>query len=255
MTQSIKALFKRLLPYWIAQRVASARRSGRFSGMSTKDAFEKVYAEGFWGRDVEGNPISGTGSHDATVVAPYVAVTSQFLGEIGRPTVVDLGCGDFNIGRQLSSLCESYLACDISETILEINRRRHVLENVRFQQLDIATDNLPDADVCIVRQVLQHLSNAEIARFVDKLNQDKPYRHLIVTEHVAVDASVSFNLDKPSGPGVRVENRSGVDITRPPFSLDYLESRKLLEVRQDSRGIPAAIVTTVYALAQKRLPN
>jgi hypothetical protein len=36
--------------------------------------------------------------------------------------------------------------------------------------LNLAADELPPADLAIVRQVLQHLSNAEIEAFVGRLN-------------------------------------------------------------------------------------
>jgi hypothetical protein len=76
------------------------------------------------------------------------------------------------------------------------------------------SDELPEADLCLVRQVLQHLSNAEILHIVPKLSK---YRYAIVTEHVYVGRGLRPNVDKPHGPGTRIPRRSGVFLECPPF--------------------------------------
>lgn len=248
MFHILSALLKRVLPRRVARYAANLKRQREYGGLATQDKFEKVYADGFWGKDQEGNPLSGSGSHDSNIVEPYVGAVRGFLERLDSPTVVDLGCGDFNVGRQLTASASTYLACDISETILAVNRNRFHIPNVTFVRLDLSRDVLPTADVCIVRQVLQHLSNAEITMFVNQIMKTAPYRYLLVTEHVAENYNESPNIDKPSGPGVRVELRSGVDLGAPPFNLQFQDSQTLLSVAQDSGGIPARIVTTAYRL-------
>jgi len=222
-----------------------------FRGLSLKDVFEKVYTQGAWGRDAEGKPTSGYGSHEGTLVAPYVATLRAFLTEQENPSVVDLGCGDFNVGNKLQDLAGSYLACDISETILNRNRRKYQDTKVEFRQLDLSVDELPKADVCFVRQVLQHLGNAEIGRFVAQLHERQPYRYLIVTEHVAVGEGARPNLGMRSGPGVRLGKLSGVDLVASPFHLRHLDAEVLLSIPCDEGAIPAQLVTTVYRLPGK----
>ena len=54
---------------------------------------------------------SGGGSHNPDVVNPFVRCVREFLASLGRPvTVVDLGCGDFNIGNRLTDLAATYIA-------------------------------------------------------------------------------------------------------------------------------------------------
>jgi hypothetical protein len=96
---------------------------------------------------------------------------------------VDLGCGDFNVGKNFVSYCSKYIACDISSVILSRNQQLYKFENVEFRQLDLAVDELPIGDIAIVRQVLQHLSNADIANFVRRINAHKPYKYVLITEH------------------------------------------------------------------------
>ena len=60
-----------------------------------------------------------------------------------------------------------FVHCDISNVILERNRRSYQFENLEFKQINLAEDELPKGDLAFVRQVLQHLSNSEIKKFVD----------------------------------------------------------------------------------------
>lgn len=240
--------FKRFLPSAIRNYLRDRSRRSRFLGLSAKETFDKIYKEKYWGVDSEGWPSSGTGSHEANIVEPYIEKMSDFLRSLGQPKVVDLGCGDFNIGIKLVGLAGSYIACDISETIIGINRERYARPNLEFRVVNIVEDELPRADVCVIRQVLQHLSNRDIQAFVKRLQTEKPYRYVVVTEHVATGAGHAINIDKPTGPGTRVEKSSGVDLALPPFNFLSEEKSEMLEVRQDSDGVLAAIVTTLYRL-------
>ena len=67
----------------------------------TKDAMEQVYKLNLWGGG-KLNFYSGDGSYDTTIINPYLKIVSEFLKSFDQPlNVVDLGCGDFNIGNQL----------------------------------------------------------------------------------------------------------------------------------------------------------
>jgi len=67
----------------------------------TKDAMEQVYDKKLWGRN-ESNFYSGLGSHDPEIVKPYTEVLTTFLTSFkSLLTVRDLGCGDFNVGKEL----------------------------------------------------------------------------------------------------------------------------------------------------------
>jgi hypothetical protein len=109
--------------------------------------------------------------------------------------------------------------------------------------VDITQDELPRASVGIVRQVLQHLDNASIARVVAKA---LPYDYLIVTEGIASRNFVP-NLDKPTGPHVRIGLGSGVDLSLPPFGLRYPQILTF-EVQGNRGRYPHVLRTTIYDL-------
>jgi hypothetical protein len=77
-----------------------------------------------------------------------------------------------------------------------------------------------------VRQILQHLNNAQILRLVPKLYR---YKFLILTE---LPANTAFqpNLDKSTGGGTRLPRNFWVVLTAPPFLL-RTKSESLLHQR------------------------
>jgi hypothetical protein len=117
------------------------------------------------------------------------------------------------------------LACDVSNLIIERNKKTYLSKNLEFKQLNITEDELPFGEIAFVRQVLQHLNNDDIHRFVKKVNKSGHYKALIVTEHVATGAEFRANTDKPRGSGIRVSIGSGVDIAEEPFNLNYQKKR------------------------------
>ncbi|MCC5941534.1 MAG: class I SAM-dependent methyltransferase [Balneolaceae bacterium] len=206
----------------------------------TKDAMEQIYSEKLWGGS-EFDFYSGTGSHHPEITDPYIGVVTSFLKFFENPlNVCDLGCGDFNVGKKLVEHTQKYTAVDIVPELIERNKKKFKNEKLQFHCLDIAADDLPSGDCAIIRQVLQHLSNAEIQRIVPKLTN---FRYLIVTEHIP-EGDFKPNVDIISGQGIRLKKQSGVDLLAPPFNLKVKEQKKLLSAKpSDFDGL---ILTTLY---------
>jgi len=176
------------------------------------------------------------------VVGPYCHQVEAFIRANDIRAIVDLGCGDFMVGSRLLDPLRDYTAIDIVAELLEENRRRYAGMPVTFLCRDIVSDELPDADLCLVRQVLQHLSNAEILHILPKLTK---YRYTIVTEHVYIGRGLRPNLDKPHGPGTRIPRRSGVFLECPPFrsnttTLFVIPIAKDEVLRASLIGVPVA---------------
>ncbi|MBD3617792.1 MAG: class I SAM-dependent methyltransferase [Gracilimonas sp.] len=209
----------------------------------TKDAMEQVYEMKLWGEDHNADFYSGAGSHHPEYVDPYIEVLTSFLESFETPPVVcDLGCGDFNVGKELVWHTRKYIAADIVADLIEHNKETFKAENLEFHCLDIASDDLPSGDCAILRQVLQHLSNAEVQRIVKKLTD---FKYVILTEHVP-EGDFIPNKDIISGQGTRLKKQSGLDLLAPPFDLKVKEEKQLLSVpSQHGEGI---IVTTLYTM-------
>ena len=130
-------------------------------------------------------------------------------------TVADLGCGDFRVGGKITSATNvHYVGVDIVQALVDRNTKEFGSERIRFECRDLTTGPLPKAQLCLVRQVLQHLSNSEIEAVLSHVAQ---YPLALIAEHVP-NHPKSFNLDEPHGPGIRVYHGSGVYVEKPPFS-------------------------------------
>ena len=206
----------------------------------TKDAMEQIYDKKLWGGE-EADFYSGEGSHLEELVNPYIEAVSAFLTSFEPPlTVCDLGCGDFNIGQHLVKHTKKYVGVDIVANLIERNKAKFIAENLEFNCLDIAVDDWPAANCVLLRNVLQHLSNAEVKRIASKLTD---YQWAIVTEHLPAENFIP-NKDIISGQGIRLKVQSGIDLLAPPFNLKVKDSRQLLSIpfNQD-KGV---IETTLF---------
>jgi len=211
---------------------------------SLEDMFSGVYANSRWGKSSDPTTpfYSGLGSHDPGLVTPYVASVRQFLATFpDKPSVVDLGCGDFHIGSRIRDTASGYVACDIVPALIERNRSAFAQMEVDFRCLDLTRDPLPEGDVAFVRQVFQHLSNENIQKALDQITAT--YQYLVVTEHVPLGNFVP-NIDKKDDHTIRLDYGSGVDITKPPFRFSPLFAKTLCQVN----GYGGCIVTTLYRL-------
>ena len=212
--------------------------AARYRHMSLQQIFEDIYSKGSWGGEEEtGGFNSGSGS-DATAASPYVKLVSRYIRQSGASNVVDLGCGDFRVGGAIvAATGVRYTGVDIARPLIADLNATAATSGVDFQCLNIVEVPLPSGDLYLIRQVLQHLSNQQIATILGKLQGD-----VIVTEHVPTGHGVKRNKDKAAGPDIRLYQNSGVFLEHPPFSL-ALET--LLEVSQPFNGVDAVLRTSL----------
>ena len=221
----------------LPRRTFVAALDVRNRSRSPQEVFSGVYRRNLWGGR-RGEVHSGAGSHRPELVVPYVAVIQQRLLAVdpqAEGTLVDLGCGDFSVGSQFLGMSSDFLACDVVPSVVQRNRVRFAHAPVRFEMVDLVADPLPSADTALLRQVLQHLSNAQIAAILPKL---AGYRRVFITEHQPSEASLRrANRDKVHGPSTRELLGSGVFLDREPFGLPAPSLTLLLEV-----PLPAPVV-------------
>jgi len=176
-------------------------------------------------------------------VNPYIAVVTSFLKSFNEKIrVCDLGCGDFNVGKELVKHTQQYVGVDIVENLIEYNKSNFKEANLDFYCLDIAVADLPFGDCALVRQVLQHLSNTEVQQVLRKL---AAFKYVVLTEHVPNGAFIP-NKDIISGQGIRIKKQSGLNVLAPPFNFQVKAEKLLLSVSlNDNKGI---IITTLYTV-------
>jgi hypothetical protein len=228
----LKSLIKPMLPKTLLSAYRDhvvGRMQQRARAMSTREVFTDIYANNRWG-GVPGEYCSGSGSSSSEIVTPYVACMRQQLAglEPAQRRVIDLGCGDFAVGRELAGECVEYVGVDIVHGLIERNQAQFGSQRISFRCLDIIEDTLPPGRVCFLRQILQHLSNDQIRRILPKLRQ---FPWVFITEH---QPSAGFlkspNVDKPHGGDIRVLKQSGVYLQHPPFNVPAGNLQLVLEV-------------------------
>jgi len=205
---------------------------------AVRHIMETIYKQKDWGGDGP-DFYSGQGSHLPKIVDPYLRKILQFLnGFAPKLSVCDLGCGDFNVGKQLVDASSKYIAVDIVPELIARNKALFKHPNLEFVCLNIIDDVLPMADCVLVRQVFQHLSNEQIASVANKL---KKFKYVIVTEHLPKGDFIP-NMDKQTDADIRLSKNSGVVLTAPPFNFKPLKRRELIQVHIKK----GQIVTTLY---------
>lgn len=218
LRDTVRPFVPRAVRNWRRDRVRK-RDAAANAGRTTREIFEAVYGENKWGGDslTEG---SGSGS-DVAVGRAYIDYVNAFLAN--HPdvkTVADIGCGDFRIASQFKlQPGQRYLGLDVVRPLIETHQAQHASPQVFFACVDAVSEPVPHADLYLVRQVLQHLSNAAVATVLNKI---APARYALISEHHPAPAVFTgANRDKPTGPDVRVFDGSGIDLTAPPFALSH----------------------------------
>lgn len=202
---------KRLL---IAAALVAALAVGYFAVDAVNEqrlsgTFNRIYAEGTWGRDVAGGGTSGTGSTLA-ITQEYRAYIEDFIRTHRVTSVVDAGSGDWGFSSAIDWGGASYLGVDIASDVVAAVRSRHETDKVRFQVGDI-TDELPAADLLISKDVLQHLSNDLVRKFIRNNLRPGKYKWVILTN------------DRGSGnPDIASGGHHPIDLAAPPFDVKGL---------------------------------
>jgi SAM-dependent methyltransferase len=218
MKEIVKQLIPSPLMKWRRQFIAS-REQKKFAGKSVAETFNEIYDKNLWGGEA-GEFYSGEGSTEvySTVYAENI---QRFIEENEIETVVDLGCGDFRVGSQIASPEINYIGVDIVPALIENHRKKFANERVSFQCLNIVEDELPKGDLCLIRQVLQHLSNDEICKI---LQNCRDFKHLLITEsYPSAARKLVPNIDIPHGPDMRLHFDSAVCLDQPPFSVKNVQ--------------------------------
>ena len=200
----------------ILRRIKYKLEDKRNANKSPREVFAEIYSQGKWGK-TEKEFCSGLGSVTEEISQPYVKMIINFLNSGNQSnTVVDLGCGDMEIGKKIINHCTQYVGVDVVPGLIKKHNRTNWGKHVSFHCLDIIEDDLPDGDICLIRQVLEHLSNEEIKRILPKL---KKYKNIFITEHYPHENSTIIpNIDITRGSRIRAHHNSGVYLNKPPFN-------------------------------------
>ena len=103
-----------------------------------------------------------------------------------------------------------------------MNNEKYGSDKLTFIQGDIIKDELPVGELCLVRQVLQHLSNDCVASILKRLHK---FSYVLITDgQTPIPASQRRNFDMPTSPATRGElYNNGLWLELPPFNVEASE--------------------------------
>ncbi|MBV9826735.1 MAG: class I SAM-dependent methyltransferase [Alphaproteobacteria bacterium] len=157
------------------------------SAADIKQAFQRVYDENRWSIG------SGPGSSPRNTVE-YRAFLERFIENNNVKTIVDLGCGDWQFSPLIDWSEREYKGYDVVPGIVEANRAEFQSKNVKFEVFrDI--NELPSSDLCIAKEVFQHLPNDVISSYINVIRQK--FRFALITNNIEPHAHC--NIDTPAG--------------------------------------------------------
>ena len=146
-----------------------------------KEVFSDIYARKIWG--------DGSGGGSGEQAEPYCKFVSKYITTHKPTRVLDIGSGDGLVARRIHWGAATYIGVDAA------------------QGFDALTDELPDADLVLCKEVMQHLSNAQVQLLLDR-TAHYPRRLFTNTMHL----SLGVNTDIETG------DTRAVDLALPPFN-------------------------------------
>lgn len=177
---------------------------------SNGSVFSKIYEGGIWGKDTNGIGTSGSGSspHNAKI---YIDFLRNFLKKNEITSVVDVGCGDWQLAKVIDWAGIEYLGIDVVESIIEKNVKNFSSENISFLLADAVDYDLPSADLLICKDVLQHLTFKDIFAIIPQFSK---FKYCLIINDVDLKECTYTNTDIERG------DFRPLNLSAPPFNMD-----------------------------------
>ena len=166
-----------------------------------KEIFSSIYRNHVWEKG------SGGGSYPENTVE-YREYLQSLVNDPEINTIVDLGCGDWQIGRLIDWKGKKVIGIDVVDGVIKENIQHFSSDNIEFRVDDIQTCDIPECDLLIVKDVFIHWTNQEIKNF---FKRDIKAKKIIIT-----------NDDRVNGHNEDIEITGkfrDVDITKSPFHI------------------------------------
>ncbi len=177
---------------------------------TSEERFTTIYREAKWGVNEKGEGFSGCGS-TVREAAPYMKFLQDFIKKNKIKTIVDVGCGDWTFSQYVDWNGAKYTGIDVVRAVIDKNNAQFSTKKISFIHSDGMDMNLPKADLIICKDVLQHLPDSEIEKFLKQLHK---FKHCLITNDVDPTTKTSENSEE-----VDLTYGRHLDLTKAPFNL------------------------------------
>ena len=204
---------------WAIRRVSrNIKRRLRWASNARQPVgkvFGDVYGRNLWGGEL-GGFYSGPGS-DCHAASRYAEGIRALIADRTIRSVVDLGCGDFRVASMFLNNDITYIGVDIVQPLVHQNVAKYRSDKVDFACLDIIEDRLPEGELCLIREVFQHLGNAQILKVIPKLRQ---FKCAVYTDYQpGPGVPCTPNRDISHGVDTRIWRDLALFLDQPPFNI------------------------------------
>jgi SAM-dependent methyltransferase len=152
-----------------------------------QNIFDRIYLTDEW------NGGSGPGSHPSNT-AKYVKFLNSFIRENSIKSILDIGCGDWQLMSMVDLSGVRYKGIDISPVATSLARSKAPAK------ADISNENIENItesfDLVHIKDVLQHLEFSECRRILEIISS----RHksaLVVNEHPPASNDIKNGQYRP----------------------------------------------------------
>lgn len=161
--------------------------------------FQIIYHRRIWGGG------SGVGSEIRNTCL-YVAYVQHLMDRFSVRTVLDLGCGDWSFSQYLDFGGRYYLGVDAVPSVVSRNVAEFGSSNISFAQGNLCSpDELPECDLVLCKDVLQHLSSANVMTILAKIGRAR--LSLITNDYHPSNRDCTNGSTRP------------MDVSAPPFNF------------------------------------
>ncbi len=143
-----------------------------------EEIFTYIHDMNIWGNLYQDQryPISSGFGNTEENTLEYRKRLRQYISNNDIKTVSDIGCGLWEFEHKEFDATK-YVGVDCVKKVIAFNRERYNRADRQFLHADALIDvaALPDADLCIVKDVLQHLCNDYVIQLLEALQQKSKY--------------------------------------------------------------------------------
>jgi hypothetical protein len=169
-----------------------------------KKVFRKIYKNNLW----RGNEsVSGPGS-DISQVENVISGLTSIIETYKINTLLDIPCGDFHWMKHVNLDNINYIGGDIVEEIVIENISKYKKRNIEFINIDLIKDDLPEADLLLVRDCLVHFPYNKVFSALKNIKKSK-----------AVYLLTTFFSNTAENHDIVLGDWRPLNLLKPPFSF------------------------------------
>ena len=174
----------------IAYRNFIKSRNKIFDHKSIKDRFSYIYSAHYWPSN---ESVSGPGSELKNTKNIREEI-KKIIEQYKIKKFLDIPCGDFTWIKSTISKDIDYIGGDIVTELICENKKKNNSSNIKFIEIDLIEDKLPQADLMLCRDCLVHLSNENVKKFLKNLISSD-IKFILITSYESPFKNMSLNIN------------------------------------------------------------